>query len=468
MSAVADEFPPSITEALKRHGLSRQGLSVYVHVLGEREPRLAVAADVPRNPASVLKLVTTLAALEELGPAYQWKTELYGTAPVHDGRLDGDLYIKGYGDPYLVMEHFWRMLREARLAGLQTIAGDLVLDQSYFAEAEGEPGDFDGQATRPYNVLPRALLVNFQAVHFRLLPQSSQQLRVIADPPVPFENRIKLLAGPCGSNGRDWSIRQNDKSPTQLLLVGSYRADCGEDQLFRVLSEPGPYIYGLFQTLWREQGGQLLGKWREAPIPPQATLLQTFHSPTLAEVVRSINKYSNNVMARQLLLTLGAERYGAPATVDKGVQAVRDWLQQRGLVFPELILENGAGLSRAERISARSLGRLLQAAFDGPYMPEFVSALPVSAVDGTLAHRFNGPLAGRMHLKTGSLNDVRSVAGYVLDSAGRRVIVVILHNDRRAEGIAGLAVQQAVLEWVFGSTPLPETTTGQSVTNTKY
>jgi serine-type D-Ala-D-Ala carboxypeptidase/endopeptidase (penicillin-binding protein 4) len=456
----ADALPPPVAQALKRHGLSAAGVSIYAHVLGESKPFLAYAADVPRSPASVLKLVTSAAALEDLGPAYQWKTEVYAAAPVRGGRLEGDLYLKGYGDPYLVIENFWRLLRAVRLAGLETVTGDLVIDQSYFADVPGDPGEFDGQAMRAYNVLPRALLVNFQAVNIRLLPRPPR-LHVVSDPPIALDNRVRLTAGPCPP-GRRWNMRAVDGGgEPRLVLEGSYAAACGEDELFRVVTDAGPYVYGVFQSLWQEQGGRLQGGWREAAIPAEAVRLHTFYSPPLTDVVRAINKYSNNVMARQLLLTLGAERFGPPATVEKGVRAVHDWLQRRALDFPELVLENGAGLSRTERISARHLARVLQAVYHGPYMPEFVSALPLSAMDGTLAQRFGGPLAGRMHLKTGSLNGVHSLAGYLLDDAGRRVVLVYLHNDPRANSAGGQAVQRVLLDWIYrrpgaGARPGPQ------------
>ncbi|MFL6646669.1 MAG: D-alanyl-D-alanine carboxypeptidase/D-alanyl-D-alanine-endopeptidase [Sulfurifustaceae bacterium] len=448
----AEELPEPVARALKQHGLSPAGLSIYAQVVGAPRPLLNVAAETPRNPASVLKLVTTLAALEELGPAYQWKTEVYGNGSLHDGRLDGDLYLKGYGDPYLVMEQFWRLVRGLRLSGLNEVTGDLVLDQSYFANEPGDPAEFDGQPLRAYNVLPQALLVNFQAVQLRVLPQP-KQVRVIADPPFPVENHLKLASGPCRGGAHRWSMRVRNGSQPRVVFDGSYVADCGEAELYRVLTETGPYLYGVFQALWQEQGGRLRGNWREAKTPPDASLLYTFRSAPLADVIRLINKFSNNVMTRQLLLTLGAERYGAPATTDNGNRAVRDWLQRRGLDFPELVLDNGAGLSRVARISARSLARLLLAALQSPYMPEFMSAFPVSGQDGTLAHRFAGALAGRMHLKTGSLNGVRSLAGYVLDAKGQWVAVAYLYNGPRAESAAAEAVPAALLEWIYSGGP---------------
>lgn len=445
-----DSLPAPVLAALKRHRLGSEGLSVYVHEVGQNQPLLAVAADAPRNPASTIKLLTTLVGLEELGPGYTWRTEAYAHSPITEGRLEGDLYLKGYGDPYLVIEHFWRFLRALRQQGLTTVGGDLVLDQSYFAAEPGDPADFDGRPTRAYNVLPRALLVNFQAVQIRLLPQIDG-LRIVADPPIPIENRIRYSQGSCINGGRGWSMRARETGGrARLVFDGRYETDCGERELFRVYTEGPAYVHGVFSALWAEQGGALHGAAREGVTPAEARLLHTWYSPPLAEIIRSINKYSNNVMTRQLVLTLGAERYGAPGTTAKGIQVVREWLTRRGLDFPELVLDNGAGLSREERISARHLGQVLLAGYRGPYMPEFISALPISGIDGTLKRRFGGALASRMHLKTGSLAGVRTLAGYVLDAAGRRVVVVYLHNHPRANADAGEAVQEALLDWIHG------------------
>lgn len=445
----ATPLPAPVAAALKRHGLSPEGLSLYVQEIGRDEPLLAIGADVPRNPASSMKLLTTLVALEELGPAYTWRTEAYTRGRFAGERLAGDLYLKGYGDPYLVLENFWRFLRALRQQGLQSIDGDLVLDQSYFAAEDEDPADFDGRPNRAYNVLPRALLVNFQAVRLRFLP-GANGLRVVADPPVPLENRIRLASDGCRGWYQGWGMRMHGtKHGARLVFDGKYQADCGERELFRVVDDGPAYIHSAFSALWREQGGSLAGGVREEAVPPDAEPFYTWSSPPLADVIRSINKYSNNVMTRQLLLTLGAERHGAPGTTDKGARVVHAWLERQGLSFPELVLDNGAGLSRDARISARHLAQVLAAAYRSAYMPEYMSALPVSALDGTLKNRFGGALAGRMHLKTGSLNGVRSLAGYILNAAGRRVIVVYLHNHPRANTDAAEAVQQELLEWIY-------------------
>jgi D-alanyl-D-alanine carboxypeptidase/D-alanyl-D-alanine-endopeptidase (penicillin-binding protein 4) len=452
-AAPAAVLPTEVAQLLKRQGLSAQGLSVYVHEVGQPEAVLAVNADVSRNPASTMKLLTTLVALEELGPAYTWKTEAYATAPVRDGVLEGDLYIKGYGDPYLVIEHFWRFLRALRKGGLSEIRGDLIIDQGYFEPGSGQPTDFDRRPHRAYNVQPQALLVNFQAVNFRFLPQPRQQrVLIVADPQpaqLAIDNRVRLTNGPCGGGARGVGMQVADRAGMQkMVFSGRYSVHCGDDDFYRVVAEPSHYIHGVFMTLWQEMGGRFAGGVREGVVPESATLLHGAVSPPLSEIIRVVNKYSNNVMTRQLLLTLGAERHGAPGTVEKGIAVIHEWLQQRDLEFAELVLENGSGLSREERISARHLGAVLLAAWQSPYMPEFLASLPILAMDGTLKRHGGGGLAGRAHLKTGSINNVRAQAGIALDERGRHMVVVILHNAASADTAAGQAVQDAVLNWL--------------------
>ena len=457
-SAPSEALPAEVMQALKRHGLTAQGLGVYVHEVSQPEAVLTVGADVPRNPASTMKLLTTLVALEELGPAYTWKTEAYASAPVRDGVLDGDLYIKGYGDPYLVIEHFWRFLRALRKGGLTEIRGDLIIDQGFFEPASGQPTDFDRRPHRAYNVQPQALLVKFQAVNFRFLPQPRQQrVQIIADPQpaqLAIDNRVRLTNGPCRGGARGVGMQVADRAGLvneasfTMVFSGRYSVNCGDDDFYRVVAEPSNYIHGVFKTLWQEMGGRFVGGVREGVVPDGATLLHSAISPPLSEIIRVVNKYSNNVMTRQLLLTLGAEKQGAPGTVEKGIAVIHEWLKQRDLKFAELVLENGSGLSREERISARHLGEVLLAAWQSPYMPEFLASLPILSMDGTLKRRSGGGLAGRAHLKTGSINNVRAQAGIVLDERGRRMVVVVLHNAASADTSAGEAVQSAVLGWV--------------------
>ncbi len=446
-------LPSPVMQILERHGIPLRDISIYAQEIGQPAPFLSVRADAPHNPASTIKLLTTLAALEELGPAYAWKTEVYATAPIRKGALDGDLYLKGYGDPYLVAEYFWRMLRGLRATGLTEIAGDLVLDQSFFAPEPDDPGEFDGRPLRAYNVLPHALLVNFQAVRIQFLPQT-ERLRIVVDPvpaDVEVDNRTRLTRGRC----RGWAgrlrmrlLRHDDR--TRIAFGGSYSAACGEHEIYRAIAEPAAQIFGTFKSLWGAQGGVIRGGVREGAVPPEARLLYRADSLPLADIIRLINKFSNNVMTRQVLITLGAERMGAPGSAEKGIAAVRAWLRMRGLDFSELVLDNGAGLSRKVRISARHLVRLLLAGYESPYMPEFMSSLPIASMDGTLRGRFGGSeLEGRMHLKTGSLNGVHAIAGYLLDRRGRRIALASMQSHPWADSYVGERVEDELLGWIY-------------------
>jgi D-alanyl-D-alanine carboxypeptidase/D-alanyl-D-alanine-endopeptidase (penicillin-binding protein 4) len=187
------------------------------------------------------------------------------------------------------------------------------------------------------------------------------------------------------------------------------------------------------RVLWSEIGGTWTGKVREGTPSPLAKLVYTHESEPLAELVRDINKFSNNVMARQLYLTLAAELDGAPAQGPAAARAIAQWLTLKGISAPDLALENGSGLSRNERASAATLMKLLQAAWASSVMPEFIASLPVVAADGTMRRRLQGEgVSGNAHIKTGLLADARAMAGYVLDRGGRRYAVVMIANHPNA------------------------------------
>ncbi|HEX6734135.1 MAG TPA: D-alanyl-D-alanine carboxypeptidase/D-alanyl-D-alanine-endopeptidase [Azonexus sp.] len=447
------ELPAPVAQALAAAQISPAGVAVVVQPVDATLPLLEHNAAQPMNPASVMKLVTTYAALDLLGPAHVWPTTAWSDGPLADGVLAGNLYLKGSGDPRFAIEHLWALLRQLRVRGIERIAGDIVLDASAFAPIAFDPAAFDNKPMRPYNVGPSALLINFQALRFTLLPADGQA-RVLLETPsdgLRVDNRLRLVAGPCGSDWKDRIALRlvNEGADQRLEIAGSYAALCGERALNLAPLPPASQSDGLIRALWRELGGGLGGRVRDGRLPLTATPLARHESAPLAEIVRDINKFSNNVMARQLFLTLGGEPEGdgPPASAERAAQRLAEWLARRRLSFPELVLDNGSGLSRRERISAASLNRLLLDAWANPLMPEFLSSLPLTGIDGTMKKRLNGGApAGRAHIKTGTLNGVRSAAGYALDADGRRYAVTILINDPQAG--AGNAAIDALLTWV--------------------
>lgn len=444
--------PPPVAQALAAAGIPDTAASLYVHEVGAERPLLSHGADRSFNPASTMKLVTTYAALELLGPAYTWPTEVYVTGPLSNGVLAGDLILKGHGDPKLTVERLWLLLRNLRARGLREVRGDVILDRTFFTADDHDPARFDGEPSRPYNTGPDALLVNFKAVTVHFVPEpENRTVRLIAEPALAaasIANAVSLAEGPCG----DWVSRlkfevSGGPEAARLTISGSYARECGERSRSFSLLGHRAYAAALLSDLWQSLGGSVGGTVRDGPLPQNARLLTITRSPPLADVIRDINKFSNNVMARQLFLTLGAAGMAPPGTAEKARVVIKQTLAQRGLTIPELVIENGSGLSRLERISARSLGALLMQAFRSPVMPEFMSSLPVVASDGTMRKRMpNGEVAGQAHIKGGTLVDVRAIAGYVLDARGRRLVVVFIVNHPSAA--ASLPAQDALLTWI--------------------
>lgn len=454
LAQAQDRLPATVAGALKVAGIPVSSVGIVVQEADGVRPRLTFNADQSMNPASTMKLVTTFAALELLGPAYTWKTSLWTPAPLDNGVLAGDLFIRGSADPKLTFERFWLLLRQLRARGVREIGGDLVLDRSLIAPVEHDPAAFDDKPLRPYNVGPDALLLNFKSLRLTLVPDAAgKAVRVAAEPEpanLDITNLMKL-----GNNGCSEGWRENLRADLtrhatrwRLILTGTYSVNCGEKTWRIGLLPHGEYVRGVFEQLWTELGGTFKGEVRDGVVPADARELAAIESPALAETVRDINKFSNNVMARQLFLTMGAESGMRPARNEDADAVVRNWLDNRNLRFPELVLDNGSGLSRRERISAGNLARLLAAAWKSPVMPEFIASLPLSAVDGTMKKRLNGNgIAGQAHIKTGTLDGVKTIAGYVLDRHGRQQIIVFLVNH--ANATAAQAAQDALLTWVY-------------------
>ena len=450
LDVAAQALPPTVVEALSRTEIPPQAVGLYVSPVDGGDALQALNPDLPLQPASTMKLVTTYAALETLGPTFQWQTDAYARGALADGVLHGDLIIRGSGDPKLVLENFWLFLRRLRAAGIADIRGDVILDRSAFAPMVHDAAAFDGDPLRPYNVGPDALLLNYKTLALRFVPDPQRGIvRVQSEPPLaafPIE-ALRLVEGECG----DWRARLGmEIGELGVRFNGGYALSCGEQgwQLHPYPISHTRYFDLMFRRMWADLGGFVRGRVRDGSLPVDAWPVAQWRSPPLSELVRDINKFSNNVMARQVLLSIAQRETGLPADPVQGAAAVRAWLRGKGIDANELVIDNGSGLSRGERISARMLARMLVAAYRAPLMPEFIASLPLVGLDGTMRRRLlDQPVAGRAHIKTGRLDDVRAIAGYVLAASGRRYAVVCLINHANVER-AG-EVQDALLQWIY-------------------
>ena len=448
---VQAQLPPSVQQALRQTQVPPNALSVLVTPVteGAAQPRLAHREAAPMNPASVMKLFTTWAGLQMLGPEHVWRTRVYADGKLQDGVLTGNLVVRGSGDPKLVVERAQALVEQVRSAGVQEIRGDIVLDNSVFeVTARHEP--FDDEPLRPYNVAPDGLLMNFRSVIYTFTPDTARgRAQVRSEPPlagldVPAD--VPLAAGPCN----DWrsGLKADFGDALRPRFAGSYPASCGERPWPVAFAQAEQYTPRMLEALWRQAGGRLGGQVRWGALPAQARLLVTHESLPLKTVVADINKMSNNVMAQQLFLTLSSE-LGTPGRFEASRLRLSRWWRQQFADLPEPVIENGSGLSREERSSARSLTRLLLQARRDPLGPVFTESLAIAGVDGTvtrMAERLPGsPLIGHAWLKTGSLRDVASVAGYVQGESGRLYAVVAIINHANAR--QARPVLDKLLDW---------------------
>jgi serine-type D-Ala-D-Ala carboxypeptidase/endopeptidase (penicillin-binding protein 4) len=470
-------LPVAVAKALAQAQVPHDAVSLLVvDTSGRAPPRLSHRPDAPLNPASVMKLVTTYAALDVLGPGFVWKTGVVLDGTLSDGLLRGNLVLRGGGDPKLVVERLQAMLLDVQVrAGARVIHGDIVLDRSAFQAPQASAADFDGEALRPYNAQPDALLINFKTVVMTFTPDPAQaRVLVRSEPPLAglvIDETVPLSRGPCG----DWrgDLRASVQDANRWQFSGSYALACGERTWPSAYIDPGAFAGRAVEGSWRLLGGLLTGRVRDATAGEAASLARTgtlsgkqplvqFDSPSLPllDVVYDVNKFSNNVMAQHLFLTLGLHAPMGQAqtgTLVAAREATQAWWRKTlpGTVPP--VLDNGSGLSRSERVSAAALAAMLQHAGSSPVGQSLIATLPIAGTDATMRSRARS-VAGQAFVKTGSLRDVTAIAGYANGVSGARYVVVGMVNHPNAS--AARPALDALLQWAVQDRPGPAAALG--------
>ena len=486
-AASIDVIPKAVITSLDRNQIPRNAVSIAVAEIETEKtgkqtakPVLSWRAQAPMNPASAMKLVTTLSGLDILGPQYRWRTNVYTDGIVRQGTLRGNLYLQGTGDPKLVPEELAKLMKALQGLGIQKIDGNLFFDRSAYAPSVMEHNTIDGESLRAYNVPPDPLLYAFRTLSFQLGKSRTADFIDIRYSPtmsqLQIDNQMQLVERPCDnwkSNIRfnldpeSAGINSNTNKTDQPLTAqfsGAFPNDCKGVYYNVVALDANTFLTQGFTAAWEQAGGTWtkppVGKSATVPLP--ARLLLQFEGINLADDVLDINKYSNNVMARQLLLTLALEKMGKPATTENGELVIQSWLKQVGLDFPGLVIENGSGLSRNEAISAEQMNQLLITARNLPASEVFYNSLPLAGSDGTMRNRLMSQLRKFLHLKkkpevrikTGSLVDVRAISGYVLSKSGKLYAVSSFINHPNAW--KGLEAHDQLLTWLLEDGPEPK------------
>jgi len=444
---------PDLDALLAENAVPSDDVGVYIAPVSGARPVVGFNAERALNPASAIKVLPSLAALEILSPAHRWWTDVYKTGPVENGVLTGDLFIKGGGDPYLTVESFWALLKSVRAAGIDAIDGDIVVDKEVYDLPAHDRAAFDGKPYRAYNGPAGGLMVNFWSVRFTITANrdgvhidafpGSKRLKVV--------NNVKYSTGRCTRSRRyiSYRVRKDDDAVT-ASFSGVLSSRCRPIVMSRAVIPVERYAAYVVPGLWRDAGGTLKGRVRSGRVPDTAEKIYSHPSRTLAEVVRATNKFSNNMMARHLLLSLASRDTETGISVDDGIDVLRDWLDARGIDVPGLKLVNGSGLSWDTRISARGMAAVLRAGYRSRYAPELMAALPVAGEDGALDERdFGEARRGVVRIKTGLIDHVRAMAGYVTARSGETYVVVLLVNHPGVHRGLGTRMQDAVIRYVL-------------------
>lgn len=454
-AAQAQTVPAAIAEMMKKHHVRSEDVSILVQAVDAEQPLVALNEQTVRHPASVAKLLTTAAGLLRMGADYRWETQFYvDNLPDANGVVNGNLYIVGGGDPFLVQERFEAMVRELRGLGLRHITGNIVMDNSLYRlrPEERDREAFDGAKWSAYNAVPDPLMVNFRTVKITIAPAGKGKAQLAMYPQIMnwrLKNVLKVNAAACGKNySPHVKITRDDQGYATVEIFGTYSTACGPQELQVVMGEASEQFYYLFRDLWYAAGGSFDGGGQMAIRPSTAKHVHTAYSLPLSDQIAKMNQLSNNVMTRQLLLTLGTHTFGAPGSLENGRRALLETLEAFGVPTEGMVVDNGSGLSRDTRVSARQLMILLRNLYQSAQAEVFIRSLAVPGGEGTMKKRLVGePVASRVFGKTGTVDNVRAFAGYVQSESGRVYALVIMGNGKSA--VQSRYMQDDLIRWIY-------------------
>ncbi|MBI4815270.1 MAG: D-alanyl-D-alanine carboxypeptidase/D-alanyl-D-alanine-endopeptidase [Deltaproteobacteria bacterium] len=437
VSAQADD---ALTDTLKAilNSPDLEGVDVGVHVRSVSDGRPIFERDGTKlmNPASNVKLVTSAAALVYLGPSYRFRTLVYRDSTIRSGVLQGNLYIKGFGDPTLTSENLFGLANEIALSGISRIQGSIVIDDSYFDQVFEGPGWDQEASDRSYAPPIGALSVNYGTFTMRVLPGESVggPAKIVIWPDVPsLEVASSVVTRAGGSRSRLW-IGTSVKDDGGVLATIRGAVAAGEpmgEEIYRRVNHPAAYAGQTIRRILELRGISVEGNVKVATVPRQNVIMVAAHiSEPLGAIVSTLNKHSSNFIAEMVLKTIAAEKKGAPGSWDKGSELLGEFLVSHGVPAGSFVLGNGSGLNDVNRISPEQFTQLLAAVARRPDVaPEFAASLAVAGSSGTISSRFaDSPAEGRLRAKTGSLTGVSALSGYVTTRDDQLVAFSIMMN----------------------------------------
>ena len=450
-------LPQVINEEIRKSGIAKKDISIYIKEAGKGGKVVASLNEYKtRSPASVIKVLTTYAAVLKLGFDYRWPTKFYTTGTLENGILKGDLLIKGFGDPTLSDKELAKIVSDIRAEGIRQIRGDIVIDRSYFKIGNKDSSGFDENPYSAYNAMPDAMMFNERVVTVSVIPKKKKVYKKHADESYRVVDQLIHVNKPCKGK-YSWPGVRIDKSavvPT-VLLKGQISKRCGTRNISKVITKPYKSFYYALKDRLKKEGIAVRGGLQLRKIPKEARGLFTHYSEPLEEIISETSKESNNLYARHLLLLLGAKVYGAPATMQKGRDAIMKILDSKGALGQgKLRIDNGSGLSRTSKMNTKQLALMLDNSYDR-YGSRWMETLSIAGLDGTIKRRFrNTVVKKRAWMKTGTLRRVKNIGGYVKNRAGKFYTVVIIINSPKAK-YRGAKLQNEIMKWLAKSKVKP-------------
>ncbi|MGC4120201.1 MAG: D-alanyl-D-alanine carboxypeptidase/D-alanyl-D-alanine-endopeptidase [Myxococcales bacterium] len=435
----------ALDDIVKRTSLSSARVGVEVARLSDGQVLYARNADDLLNPASNVKLFTTAAALARLGPGYRFETEILvdrqpdqkGKNPTRfrSGDIKGPLYVRGKGDPSVTTDHLADLVSDLWYAGLRSVSGDLVLDDTAFDDDRVGPGFDQEKSDKGYLAPVGALSLESNVITVHIAPGDTEGAKALVelDPDSGFftvENRTVTVNERGLRRLYVTSLPMGEKQ--KVIVAGRVPLGSQPTTAWRKIDHP-TFFYGqTLKALLEKRGIKVKGKVRRGAVPKEAQPYLLRQSETLDVILKRVNKTSSNFMAEMLVKALGAQATGQPGTWADGIAAIEEFLSREvGIPLGTFVMKNGSGLNDTNRFSAAQIIKLLRymhAHF--PLSPEFLSSLPIAGRDGTIHTRMEGTdAAGRLRAKTGTLENVSALSGYVETVSGEPVVFALMVND---------------------------------------
>ena len=448
----ATVLPDDLAYEISDIPLNKNHYSIHIQAINSNFPLVSWYTHTKRTPASVMKLLTTYSSLLKLGFNYRWETKFFYTGSLKQGVLRGDLYVKASGDPILKTDDINEIVSQVRSLGIRKIQGNIIIDRTLFKVASRNNSGFDKNVYSPYNAMPDAIMFNKRKSTFYVTPQRKRAkiTKDVPDSSYKIVNRLRMVNGTC-RRGRSWPkvrIQTNSSARSTVFLTGKLSRRCGTRTICKVISMPHRTFYYALKDGLSDVGIKMTGTLKLRKVPRKAKHLFSHYSEPLESVISTITKKSDNLMARQLMLTMGAVNYAPPSTLYKSRQAIEHTLNQYHILEKgKTLISNGSGLSRSAKITAKSLANLLDHAAKH-YGQRWMNTLSIAGIDGTIKRRFlNSSVYGRAWMKTGTIKGVKNIAGYVEGASGQRYVVVVLVNDKYSHKYGALLANK-VIEWV--------------------